>query len=60
MPVKTWLILLLAGCLTLTFSQTSTSKLLFHDDFEKDKIDSEPSKWEMAHEGGGQKAIVIT
>ncbi|MFQ6040790.1 MAG: hypothetical protein ACE5PV_08035 [Candidatus Poribacteria bacterium] len=59
MQIKTWLILLLTGFLILSFSQTSTSKLLFHDDFEKDKIGSEPSKWEMAHKGGGQKATVI-
>ena len=59
MHVKILLVLLVVGFLVLSFSQTSISKLLFHDDFEKDKIDSEPSKWEMAHKGGGQKATVI-
>ena len=59
MQIKTLLVLLLVGFLTIAFSHMATSKLLFHDDFEKDKLDSEPSKWEMAHEGGGQKATVI-
>jgi len=60
MKVKTLLALLIVvGFLTLSFSQISISKLLFHDDFEKYKIGSEPSKWEMAHKGGGQKATVI-
>jgi len=45
--------------LCLSFSQMSTGKLLFHDDFEKDALGNEQSKWEVAHEGGGQKANVI-
>ena len=49
MKVKTFLVLfVIVGFLTLSFSQTSISKLLFHDDFEKDKIGSEPSQYVCA------------
>ena len=36
-------------CISIA-SQTS-AELLFHDDFEKDKVGAEPSKWEVGHDG---------
>ena len=38
-------------------TQTS-AELLFHDDFEKDKIGSEPNKWEVGHDGKTTAKVV--
>ena len=43
-------------CFGITM-QTS-AVLLFHDDFEKDKIGSEPSKWEVGHDGKTTAKVV--
>ena len=43
-------------CFGITM-QTS-AVLLFHDDFEKDKIGSEPSKWEVGHDGKTTAQVV--
>ena len=32
--------------------------LLFHDDFEKDNVGSEPSKWEVGHDGSTTAEVV--
>ena len=36
----------------------ASAVLLFHDDFEKDKIGSEPSKWEVGHDGATTAKVV--
>ena len=43
-------------CFGITM-QTS-AVLLFHDDFEKDKIGSEPGKWEVGHDGKTTAKVV--
>ena len=36
----------------------ASAELLFHDDFEKDKIGAEPSKWEVGHDGKTTAKVV--
>lgn len=43
-------------CISIA-SQTS-AELLFHDDFEKDKVGAEPSKWEVGHDGKTTAKVV--
>lgn len=42
----------------LAFSSSSMAKLLFHDNFEGDKVDSEPSKWVVGHKGATKAKVV--
>ena len=43
-------------CLSITIQASAV--LLFHDDFEKDKVGSEPSKWEVGHDGATTAKVV--
>ena len=44
--------------LCLSIAIQASAVLLFHDDFEKDKIGSEPSKWEVGHDGATTAQVV--
>ena len=44
--------------LCLSIAGQASAVLLFHDDFEKDKIGSEPSKWEIGHDGSTTAEVV--
>ena len=44
--------------LYLSIAIQASAVLLFHDDFEKDKIGSEPSKWEVGHDGATTAQVV--
>lgn len=44
--------------LCLSIAIQASAVLLFHDDFEKDKIGSEPSKWEVGHDGATTAKVV--
>ncbi|MCY3551411.1 MAG: hypothetical protein OXH39_13205 [Candidatus Poribacteria bacterium] len=44
--------------LCLSMAGQAPAVLLFHDDFEKDKIGSEPSKWEVGHDGKTTAKVV--
>ena len=44
--------------LCLSIAIQASAVLLFHDDFEKDKIGSEPSKWEVGHDGKTTAKVV--
>lgn len=42
----------------LFIAMPASAVLLFHDDFEKDAIGSEPSKWQVGHEGATVAEVV--
>ena len=44
--------------LCLSIAIQASAGLLFHDDFEKDKIGSEPSKWEVGFDGATTAKVV--
>ena len=44
--------------LCLSIAGQASAVLLFHDDFEKDKIGEEPSKWEVGHDGNTIAQVV--
>ena len=44
--------------LCLSIAGQASAVLLFHDDFEKDKIGAEPSKWEVGHDGSTTAKVV--
>lgn len=44
--------------LCISIAIQASAVLLFHDDFEKDKIGSEPSKWEVGHDGKTTAKVV--
>ena len=44
--------------LCLSIAIQVSAELLFHDDFEKDNIGSEPSKWEVGHDGSTTAKVV--
>ena len=44
--------------LCLSIATQAPAVLLFHDDFEKDKIGSEPGKWEVGHDGSTTAEVV--
>ena len=44
--------------LCLSIAIQASAVLLFHDDFEKDKIGSEPSKWEIGFDGKTTAKVV--
>lgn len=54
-------IVVLLSMLVLIFltSGYSSAKLLFHDDFEKDTIGSEPSKWEIGFDGDTKAEVIV-
>ena len=49
-------IMALLLCFGITIQ--SPAVLLFHDDFEKDAIGAEPSKWEVGHDGSTTAEVV--
>ena len=49
-------IAMLILCIGITTQASAV--LLFHDDFEKDKIGSEPGKWEVGHDGSTTAEVV--
>ena len=44
--------------LSIGIAIPTSAVLLFHDDFEKDKIGEEPSKWEVGHDGSTTAQVV--
>ena len=44
--------------LGLSIAGQAPAVLLFHDDFEKDKVGSEPGKWEVGHDGSTTAKVV--
>lgn len=54
-------IVVLLSMLVLIFltSGYSSAKLLFHDDFEKDIIGSEPTKWEIGFDGDTKAEVIV-
>ncbi|MYB95103.1 hypothetical protein F4054_10330 [Candidatus Poribacteria bacterium] len=44
--------------LCISIAIQTSAELLFHDDFEKDKIGSEPNKWEVGHDGKTTAKVV--
>ena len=44
--------------LSLGIAMQASAVLLFHDDFEKDSIGEEPSKWEVGHDGSTTAEVV--
>ena len=44
--------------LCLSIAGQASAVLLFHDDFEKDKVGAEPSKWEVGHDGSTTAKVV--
>ena len=44
--------------LSISIALPAPAVLLFHDDFEKDKIGEEPSKWEVGHDGSTTAQVV--
>ena len=44
--------------LCLSIAMQASAVLLFHDDFEKDSIGKEPSKWEVGHDGKTTAQVV--
>ena len=44
--------------LCLSIAIQASAVLLFHDDFEKDEIGKEPSKWEVGHDGSTTAEVV--
>lgn len=44
--------------LGITIAVNTSAVLLFHDDFEKDDIGKEPSKWEVGHDGSTTAEVV--
>ena len=55
----------LTGCaiiavfmLSIGITMQASAILLFHDDFEKDEIGGEPSKWEVGHDGATTAEVV--
>ena len=44
--------------LCLGITTQAPAVLLFHDDFEKDKIGAEPGKWEVGHDGKTTAQVV--
>ncbi len=44
--------------LYLSIAIQAPAVLLFHDDFEKDNVGSEPSKWEVGHDGSTTAEVV--
>ena len=44
--------------LCLGIATQASAELLFHDDFEKDSIGNEPSKWEVGHDGDTTAEVV--
>ena len=44
--------------LCLSITGQASAELLFHDDFEKDKVGAEPSKWEVGHDGSTTAKVV--
>ena len=49
---------IVVSLLCLSIAVQASAVLLFHDDFEKDKIGEEPSKWEVGHDGNTVAQIV--
>ena len=49
-------IIVLSLCLSI--AAQAPAVLLFHDDFEKDNIGAEPSKWEVGHDGSTTAEVV--
>ena len=49
-------IIVLSLCLSI--AGQAPAVLLFHDDFEKDNIGAEPSKWEVGHDGSTTAEVV--
>lgn len=58
MKFKMLFVLFAVFTFSFAFSATSTAKLLFHDDFEGDKVDQEPSKWILGHKGSTKAKVV--
>ena len=57
--LKTKLILKIAMfMLCIGVVMQASAELLFHDDFEKDKVGAEPSKWEVGHDGSTTAKVV--
>ncbi len=54
-------IVVLLSMLVLIFltSGHSSAKLLFHDDFEKDTLGSEPAKWEIGFDGDTKAEVIV-
>ncbi len=49
---------IVVSLLCLSIAVQASAVLLFHDDFEKDKIGAEPSKWEVGHDGNTVAQVV--
>lgn len=49
---------LVVSLLCFGITMQTSAVLLFHDDFEKDKIGSEPGKWEVGHDGKTTAKVV--
>ena len=49
---------IIAPLLCLSIAIPASAVLLFHDDFEKDNIGEEPSKWEVGHDGSTTAQVV--
>ena len=49
---------MIVSLLCFGITMQTSAVLLFHDDFEKDKIGSEPGKWEVGHDGKTTAKVV--
>ena len=58
MYIRYFFVLLSLLMLIILTSGTSSAKLLFHDDFEKETIGSEPAKWEIGFKGKTKAEVV--
>ena len=58
MKFKNLFVLLTALVFGFAFAANSFAKLLFHDDFEGDKVDQAPAKWIVGHPGNTKAKVV--
>ncbi|MBI1926930.1 hypothetical protein HYR99_22135 [Candidatus Poribacteria bacterium] len=58
MKFKNRFVLFIALVFGFAFSANLSAKLLFHDDFEGDKVDQEPAKWIVGHKGNTKAKVV--
>ena len=49
---------IVVSLLCLGIATQASAELLFHDDFEKDNIGDEPSKWEVGFDGATTAKVV--
>ena len=49
---------IVVSLLCFGITMQASAVLLFHDDFEKDKIGDEPSKWEVGHDGATTAEVI--